>query len=185
MRPRIYISNGLLGRVSPETIAAVLAHERAHARGRHGSLQSLGRTVSHAFSFFPPMRLAADHLILALELSADERAVEVVGDPLVLASALVDVAAHTRGRPVGSLAAGSDGLGARVGRLTRSRPSDRATRARAGSFAAAFAGAVLLSIALSLPLSARNLTGSARTEAVHAVCHLPHDQGWATADVAR
>jgi len=176
MRPRIYVSNGLLGRVSSDTIAAVLAHERAHARGRHGSLQSLARTVSHAFSFFPPMRLAADHLILGLELAADERAVKVVGDPVVLASALVDVAAHTQDRPAGALAAGADGLSARVGRLTNSRPPDHATRARAGSFATAFAGAVLVSIALSLPLSARNLTGSARTEAVHAVCHLPHDQ---------
>ena len=186
-RSRIYISKGLLGRVSPDTIAAVLAHERAHARGRHGSLQSLGRTVSHAFSFIPPMRLAADHLIIGLEVAADECAVKVVGDPVVLASALVDVAAHTQGRPVGALAAGADGLAARVGRLTRSRPPDRATRGRAGSFAAAFAGAVLVSIALSLPLSARNLTGSARTEteAVHAVCHLPHDQGSSTADVAR
>lgn len=184
-RPRIYISKGLLGRVSPDTIAAVLAHERAHARGRHGSLQSLGRTVSHAFSFIPPMRLAADHLIIGLEMAADECAVKVVGDPLVLASALVDVAAHTQCRPVGALAAGADGLAARVGRLTRSRPPDPATRGRAGSFAAAFVGAVLVSIALSLPLSARNLTGSARDEAVHAVCHLPHAQGSSTADVAR
>ena len=182
-RPRIYISRGLLGRVSPDTIAAVLAHERAHARARHGILQSLGRTVSHSFSFFPPMRLAADHLILGLEFAADEGAVRIVGDPVALASALVDVAAHTKGRPAGALAAGADGLGARVGRLTSSRPPDDASRRRAGSFAAAFAGAVVVSIALALPLSARNLTGSARTDAVHAACHLPHDrQGVATRD---
>lgn len=175
MRPRVYISTGLLDRVSPETIAAVLAHEGAHARGRHGSLQSLGRTVSLAFSFFPPMRLAADHLILGLELAADERAVEVVGDPIVLAHALVDVAAHSQRPLAGALAAGADGIGARVRRLTMARPPDRATRRRAGSFAAVFAGAVFVSLALSLPLSARNLAGAARSDAVHAVCHLPHD----------
>jgi len=185
MRPRIYISRGLLGRVSPSTVAAVLAHERAHAHGRHGGLQSLGRIVSHAFSFFPPMRLAADHLILGLELAADERAADAVGDPVVLAAALVDVAANTHDHPAGTLAAGVDGLGARVARLTGSR-SRRATRRRAGSFAGGFAGVLVVSIALALPLSARNLTGSARVEAVHAVCHLPHyDRGVATTRAIR
>ena len=180
LRPRVYISRGLLGRISPVTTAAVLAHERAHARGRHGSLQSLGRTVSHAFSFFPPMRLAADHLILGLELAADERAVEVVGDPILLASALVEVAAHTQDRPAGALAAGADGLEARVRRLTSSSALDRARERRVGAFAAAFAGVVFIAIALALPLSARNLTGSSRTDAAHAVCHLPHDDAGTT-----
>ena len=177
VRHQVFISQGLIDRLSPEAVKAVLAHERAHAEGRHGSLHIIGVAVARAFSFLPPMRMAADQLVLGLELAADERALAEIEDPTVLATALIDVAHQTREHPLGSLAASATGLGTRVRRLTQ--PADeRTSRSRPlfGRGAVVFSIATLLVLFAALPLSARHLTGTDRAEAAHAVCHLPHAQ---------
>ena len=175
LRHEVFISQGLIDRLSPAAVQAVLAHERAHAEGRHGSLHIVGVAVARAFSFLPPMRLAADQLVLGLEMAADERALTEINDPTVLATALIDVAHQTREHPVGSLAASATGLETRVRRLTQPA-DDRAPRQRSlfGRGAVLLSVATLLVLLAALPLSARNLTGTGRAEAAHAVCHLPH-----------
>lgn len=174
-RHEVFISQGLIDRLSPEALTGVLAHEQAHADGRHGSLHLVGVALARAFAFFPPMRAAADQLVLGLELLADQRALAEVDDPTVLASALIDVAEHTKDQPAGTLAASVTGIGTRVRRLTQiaaARPPD--ARPLLGRAAVLFSIATFLVLLAALPLSARSLTGTARAEAAHAVCHLPH-----------
>jgi Zn-dependent protease with chaperone function len=174
----VVISQGLIDRLSPEALRSVIAHERAHADGRHGALNVIGIAAARAFSFFPPMRLAGDQLVLGLELAADQRALEEIDDPTVLAAALLDVAEHTDRHPTGALAASGHGLAERVRRLTQApdaHGSGTSTRPATGRVAVLISIATLVVLLGALPLSARNLTGSARAEAAHTVCHLPHD----------
>lgn len=168
----VFISQGLIDRLSPEALRGVLAHERAHADGKHGALHIVGVAVARAFSFFPPVRMAADQLVLGLELAADQRALFELDDPTVLAAALVEVADRTGDRPVGVMAAGHTGVGVRIQRLTQAEGSCR--RAVLGRATVLLSIATLMVLLAALPLSARNLSGSARVEEAHAVCHLPH-----------
>lgn len=169
----VVISRGLVERLSPRSLSCVLAHERAHARGRHGMLHLVGVAVTRAFSFAPPMIAAADQLILGLELEADRRALREIGDPADLAVALVDVAECSRGRlgraPATALAAGSSGVARRVERLMQPpHPQQRAL----GRAAAVAAAATLVLLLVALPKSVGALTGSTQVEVAHAACHL-------------
>lgn len=170
-RRRVYVSRGLIDILTPRALDAVLAHERAHISGRHGLPQLIGRVMSHAFRFVPPIRLASDQLILGLEMVADARAVDLLGDPLLLASAVVDVAEHSRVRPGVALGVGSHSVAERVARLTSGGPSTR--RRSIGVVSVVLSLAIFASLTLAIPASARNLGGTLRIEAGHALCHLP------------
>jgi Zn-dependent protease with chaperone function len=175
VRHEVFVSQGLIDRVSPEALRGVLAHERAHANGRHGLLHIVGVAIARAFPFFPPMRMAADQLVLGLELAADQRALTELDDPAGLATALIEVAELVKEQPAGTLAASAKGLGTRVRRLTHiaaARPPRM--RPLLDVAAALVSIATLVVLLAALPLSAGNLTGTARAEAAHAVCHLPH-----------
>jgi Zn-dependent protease with chaperone function len=176
MHHEVFISQGLIDRLSPGAVRGVLAHERAHADGRHGSLHIVGVAFARAFSFFPPMRTAADQLVLGLELAADQRALTELDDPMVLAAALIDVAERTKEQPAGTMAASATGLGTRVRRLTQIAAARRPAPSRRlfGRSAVLLSISTFLVLLSALPLSARNLTGTARAQAAHAVCHLPH-----------
>lgn len=170
----VFISQGLIDRLSPEALGAVLAHEQAHATGRHGALHLIGVAAARAFVFLPPMRAAADQLVLGLELLADRRALAKVDDPTVLAMALINVAEHTKDQPAGTLAASVTSIATRIRRLTEiaaARPPD--ARPLLGQAAVLISTATLFVLLAALPISARNFTGTARAEAAHAVCHLP------------
>lgn len=127
--------------------------------------------MSHAFRFVPPIRLASDQLILGLEMVADARAVDLLGDPLLLASTVVDVAEHSRVSPGAALGVGSHGVAERVARLTSGGPSTR--RRSIGVVSVVLSLAIFASLTLAIPASARNLGGTLRIEAGHALCHLP------------
>lgn len=88
--PRLFLSSGLVARLSATQLAAVIAHERAHAR-RHDALI---HTVASALAYlhFPATRkLLLGDLALAAEQACDEAACEVTGDRLVVAEAILAV----------------------------------------------------------------------------------------------
>ncbi|MDF1555380.1 MAG: M56 family metallopeptidase [Deferrisomatales bacterium] len=89
-RPRVLISAGLIARLSPAQLQAVVAHEAAHSRCRDALGQYLAGLLS--FLHLPKTRqgLRAD-LILAHEQRCDERAAEKVGDPLLVAETILAV----------------------------------------------------------------------------------------------
>jgi hypothetical protein len=69
----VVASNGLRARLSGEAVAAVLAHEKAHLRGRHHLLVGLAEAVARALPWLPlntvqnktPLRLALAATALA------------------------------------------------------------------------------------------------------------------------
>lgn len=146
---RIVLSSGILDRLAPDEIDAVLAHERAHLGARHDLVLELF-TVLHC-AVPSPLRfeVALAETRLLVEALADRSAIRHVG-ARPLARALV--ALHGGAHPDAALGAGSDT------QLTRTRLeliADAATPRRAQAVAmVTFAAGVTLApwilVALSL-----------------------------------
>lgn len=177
LRRRVVVSDALLATLDERARGAVLAHERAHTRGWHAALLLVGGSVARAFPFLPPVRKAADLLILGLETSADEAAARQVGDALVVASVLLDLAERSAGRPTLAPAATAGEISARVGRLTRETLTRRSTSRAQPALAVTLVGAMLVALLVAVPASARSLSAPDQARAIHAVCHLPHVGG--------
>lgn len=132
----VVVTTGAVAALREEELAAVLAHERAHAAGRHDVLLNGVRLLRMAFPRARVPAVAADQLSRLVEMRADEVAV-IQHRPINLARALVTmaVAVSSSHVPAGAVSAtGGDAL-ARLGRLLD--PPDRLTRLHAGAIVAA------------------------------------------------
>ena len=78
-RPRVVVSTGLLQRLGPDEVEAVLQHEQHHAQGGHPLLFGLVRTVADALFVLPVVRRWADRAVVDAEVGADVAAIEQVG----------------------------------------------------------------------------------------------------------
>jgi hypothetical protein len=90
LRPRVYFSTGARDLLDEPALAAVLAHERHHAR-RHDPLRlACGRALAAGLFFIPAMRGLTRRQHTLAEISADEAAVlSAGGDRAGLASAML------------------------------------------------------------------------------------------------
>lgn len=108
---RVVISTGMLERLGPDEVAAVLAHERAHVRARHDLLVEFF-TVLHTAM---PERLRHDDVLdevhLLAEVLADRSGARTVGH-LPMGRALVALAGTSH--PVAMLGAASSTNAAQV-----------------------------------------------------------------------
>ncbi len=121
-RGRVVLTTATLEALDTDQIAAVLAHERAHLRGRHHLVVSSMSSLRRAFPFVPAFAWAADEVARLTEMVADDAAaVRAGGDRLTLATALVRLAEGAT--PVGALGAGGSSAVARVRRLARPAPA--------------------------------------------------------------
>lgn len=93
--------------------AAVIAHERAHLRGRHDLLLLSVNVAARAFGWLPFFRQAQRRVAEYVEMLADDAAVRTAGAAPV-ATALLGLAG---GPPPGSLGAGGSSTVERVTRL--------------------------------------------------------------------
>ncbi|GAA1972022.1 M56 family metallopeptidase [Kitasatospora viridis] len=130
---RIVFSSGAVALLDPAQRSAVLAHERAHLRGRHHLLSGAAGALARALPGLPLARAAAEQVALLVEMAADDRALRQCA-PRTLATALYTVAAGRA--PGGALAAGEVGAVARVHRLLAAAPPLSAPR-RVGCWALA------------------------------------------------
>jgi Zn-dependent protease with chaperone function len=122
--PRIVITDGVVAALPPDELAAVLAHERAHAEGRHELVIQPFVAWQSALPFLAPARRATAAVGELVEMLADDAAAEATSR-LTVARALARVGA---GRPPGVSRVGADSAGpaaadqtsvlARVRRLT-------------------------------------------------------------------
>lgn len=101
-RSVIVLTTGALDLLNPAQLAAVLAHERAHLRGRHHHIVATLNALSAALPRLPLMRAAARSVPALLEMCADDASTRSYGRAPLLASL---VALSTRHRlPDGALA---------------------------------------------------------------------------------
>lgn len=101
LRPRVYLSCGLVDALSPVELDAVVAHEQAHRR-RRDPLRLLVADVLSRLHLPPIRRRLLRELILATERACDERAALTCGDRCGAAAAILKVARLNRARPAPS-----------------------------------------------------------------------------------
>lgn len=93
---KVVLTTGALWRLAPDELAAVLAHEQAHAAGRHHWLLGAARMLCRAFPLVPLFVHTARQTARLVEVCADEAATRR-HPRLVLARALVTMAAPAEG----------------------------------------------------------------------------------------
>lgn len=141
-RRRIVLTSATLDLLDHAQLQAVLAHERAHLRGRHHLVLGIARTLLTAFPFVPAFRRATDEITVLVEIVADDVARRAHG-----AGSLGRALGALSGRPVGSVAlsASSCGVRTRLDRLSRPlTPLRRPARAAWGA---------IIGLVVALPLS--------------------------------
>ncbi|GIH25797.1 hypothetical protein Aph01nite_41070 [Acrocarpospora phusangensis] len=89
---RVVLSRGTLDLLDHGQLQAVLAHERAHLRGRHDLLLLPFIALARAFPWLPAARRAREAVPVLLELLADDQARRAHGS-LELAHAIVRLSA--------------------------------------------------------------------------------------------
>ena len=175
LHPYIVVSTGLLRLLDRDGQEVVVAHERAHVRGWHPFLLFVGRVVSRAFGFLPPVRRAVDDLLLGLELAADASAARAVGDPLAVARVLTTLADRTYQNlhAEGQLGADGSDVAARVHRLI-DNPKRNSGKRKAASGAVVLAVVLLGTQVAAFAANTPDRSGARSAGELHAVCHLPH-----------
>ncbi len=120
LRPLILIPASALTGLSPEQLAAVLAHELAHVR-RYDYLVNLLQTAAETLLFYHPAAWWVSHRVRAeREHACDDVAVRVTGDVLLYARSLAQMEQLRRERgetPALALAANGGSLMQRIQRL--------------------------------------------------------------------
>ncbi|MGV9302062.1 M56 family metallopeptidase [Nonomuraea sp. NPDC004354] len=118
---RVVLSRGTLELLGSQELDAVLAHERAHARGRHDLVLLPFLALRHAFPRLPLVARAEQAVAVLLEMIADDHARHVHGE-LPLARALVQMATPAGGQGAATFALADAGLTERLERLLDHRP---------------------------------------------------------------
>lgn len=150
-RPSLVVaSDGLRKSLPPEAVAAVLAHERAHLRGRHHLLVGLAEALAGAFPWLPLVRYSPDFVRTAVELAADSTAARSHGCE-ALRSALLGMSTH--GTPRFALGMARDSIELRLDVLSTG-PSARGPVGRTLHSGLAGATAMILPLVASAAILA-------------------------------
>lgn len=151
LRPKIYISTGLVKCLSKEELRAVFLHELCHSR-RRDPLKFLAiGFLRNAFFYIPASAILASFSRLKSEHEADDAAVRS-GEALDIASAILKVARTSAPAPIASLAGSQEQVTGRIRRLLEGRePVFSISLSKALSSAAV---AIALIASLSMPLYA-------------------------------
>jgi Zn-dependent protease with chaperone function len=126
-RPRVHVASALLESLPPPQLAAVLEHERAHARRRDPLLRLTARSLSWAHLPWLRRELLAE-LALASEQACDAEAGRRTGDRVAVAEAILAVERLLAGAPApaGVASFGGSTVAERVRALLAEEP--RVTR---------------------------------------------------------
>ncbi|MET7690510.1 M56 family metallopeptidase [Streptomyces sp. NPDC005483] len=142
---RVVVSRGMLRCLGDRERAALLAHERAHLRGRHHLFQGLWRLAAALNPLLRPLAVAGDFV---LERWADEEAAARVGDRTVVAHAVGRAALASAGAPrPAALAATGGVVPQRVRALLAPPPRRRSLPLVTGAFVLAVCCASLANAA--------------------------------------
>lgn len=146
LRPRVYVSTGLVAALSLRELVAVVEHERAHAARRDPLRRLVVRSAADVFFSIPLLRFLQHYSAERAELAADRAAIAVAGAAAV-AGALAATAADG---PTPMPGPAFDGAGpARVAQLLGDPIPAR--RPSPATVAASLAGVILvMSLAMCL-----------------------------------
>ncbi|MBI4743446.1 MAG: M56 family metallopeptidase [Actinobacteria bacterium] len=91
-KPQIYIASSIINKLEDSEFKALVIHEIAHIKHRDNILLNLGIFVRDFMFFLPLSHYLFEEFCMEKEKAADDYAISVTKDPLVLARALVKVA---------------------------------------------------------------------------------------------
>jgi Zn-dependent protease with chaperone function len=101
LRPRVYVSTGALKLLDEHSLAAVLAHERHHARNRDPLRLACGRAFATGMLFVPPVRRLVQRQEALAEIGADDAARAEGIERADLASAMLSFSDASGADPIG------------------------------------------------------------------------------------
>ena len=140
----IVLTQGIVATLDEEQLAAVMAHERAHLRGRHHVLLAFTRALASVFPRIELFATGAAQVARLVEMIADDAAAEIYG-PITVCEALLTLA-DPHSKP--SVAATEVGLVDRVLRLAEPSAPTRMNRfAASAAIAAVVLGPMLATLA--------------------------------------
>lgn len=149
----IVVTSAALDALDHDHLAAVLAHERAHLRGRHHVLLAATRGLATTLPGIRLFTTAASEVATLLEICADDVAVRR-NDPRTVLGALLALSGGAS-IPAGAMGAAGVGVLARAERLAE--PPSSARRARQRLLLSAFTLLVMTGPALTALLTARGV----------------------------
>lgn len=150
LRPRVYISTGLMKGLGRDELRAVFLHELKHKKSLDPLRFLILGFFRDAFFYLPAASHAASYIRHKKEHEADDNGAKAPGGPLSLASAMVKVAKASSLHA--ALADSTDQVSGRVKRLLDGRKPRFSLPARAAITSGAVLAALLLS--LSMPIYA-------------------------------
>lgn len=168
LRPRIYISTGLLASLDGDEKRAVFLHELHHRRRLDPLRFFLLNLLKDSFFYIPAIKYLAAYAVARGEHEADDAGASA--GPLNLASAIVKVAGFNRAVNMPASITGGGSVGLRVARLVEGA-SFRFTPPPVKTIAASVLVTVLLSVSLALPLKAASAM-AAECSTDHCAMHL-------------
>lgn len=142
----VVLTSAAVESLNQSELAAVLAHERAHLRGRHHLVLASALALSRSVPVLPVFRWAYVEQSRLLEMVADDRAATTVGSRREVARALVRLAEGVVAPPA-ALAAADVAALARVERLLAPQ------RLVAGPARAALGCLILVAVLLPLTIA--------------------------------
>ena len=158
VRPRIYVSTGLIKSLSRSELRTVVLHEARHMKSRDPLLFFCIAAFKDMLYYVPLAAWFAQRIREIKEAQADAYSARRTGDPLGLAGAIVKVAKEGAGLTPAAASIGGDGVEGEVeGRVMRliGGAEDKKWRSPAlpslRSFLSSAAVVALLVVALTLP----------------------------------
>ena len=128
VKPVILIPSATIAGLTPEQLEMILAHELAHIR-RFDYLVNVGQMLVETLLFYhPAVWWVSARIRHERELSCDDVAVRVCGNPISYARALTALEKLRSTEPLVAMGAASRPLLYRIQRLTGGRPRDDSSR---------------------------------------------------------
>lgn len=156
LKPRVYLSTGLLKSISSEEAKAVLLHEINHKKRRDPLRFLAFAFLRDAFFYIPAARQLASYSRLKREEAADDAAARSSCGPITLASAILKVARNNIYLPVPSITGSQADVSGRIRRLLEGKKA--VFSITPGKAAASAAVALLLAASLAMPIYAGSLS---------------------------
>ena len=154
IRPRVYVTTGLLAALNEHELEAVLWHEEHHLEHRDALKMAVTNALAAAFFFLPLLAALRDRYTLMKELAADQRAVRALGGTRCLAAALYRLLALSaqHDAPLVPIVGVTSALAVRVDALLGEDVAPRLD-IPSGKLAWTVAGTGLLALLLVAPLT--------------------------------
>ena len=151
--PRIYISRGMVEKLVPQELEALLIHEKRHLENHDPLKILLGKLVATALFFIPVLRDMLKHYLIDKEIAADRSAIQYQGHYRGIAGALEKLLQEHSTIPAeGLVAGGAEALSYRIDHLM-GHASQPGFRIPIPHFATSFLITALILATIVAPLS--------------------------------